>query len=291
MDISALGYLAGWRIVNRLPESWARALFRAGADVATARGVGTQQFRRNMARVLRVSESDVPDELVKAGMRSYARYWMEAFRLPSLAASARRDELVDHIESRIRGVENLAQAHARGKGVVLALTHSGNWDMAGLWLASRYGGFATVAERLKPEAVFDAFLKYRESLGFTVIPNKGGPRPPMEILSETVKDGGIVALLGERDLKRRGVPVEFFGEPTTMPVGSAVLAKEHGASLLAVQCWFEGNREWGFSISEPISTSGSIQEIVQELATHFEQSIGEHPQDWHMLQRLWDEKA
>ena len=60
-----------------------------------------------------------------------------------------------------------------GRGAILALPHSGNWDMAGVWLAQNHGTFTTVAERLKPESLYNRFLAYRESLGFEVVPSSG----------------------------------------------------------------------------------------------------------------------
>ena len=80
-----LGYAAGWRVVRALPLSVARALFNAGADRAfKGNGPGTQRLRRNLRQVVgpAMPEADL-EALVRAGLRSYARYWMEAFRLPS----------------------------------------------------------------------------------------------------------------------------------------------------------------------------------------------------------------
>src|SRR5699024_9421729 len=125
-----------------------------------------------------------------------------------------------------------------GKGAVLVLPHSGNWDVAGVWLVHTWGRFATVAERLKPESLFRRFVDYREKLGFEVFPLSGGEEPPFAALRERLRQGKVVCLLGERDLTGRGVPVEFFGERTSMPAGPAKLAAETGAALLPVHCWF-----------------------------------------------------
>ena len=99
----------------------------------------------------------------------------------------------------------------------MALPHSGNWDMAGVWLAQNYGTFSTVAERLKPESLYDRFIEYRESLGFEVLPLSGGERPPLEVLAERLRDNRFVCLMADRDLTRSGVQVDFFGEATGYP--------------------------------------------------------------------------
>ncbi len=128
---------------------------------------------------------------------------------------------------------------AAGRGVVLALPHSGNWDMAGVWLAQTHGTFTTVAERLQPESLYQRFIAYRESLGFEVLPLSGGDRPPFEVLCERLRANRVVCLMAERDLTRTGVEVDFFGEPTRMPAGPAKLAIETGAALLPAHCWFK----------------------------------------------------
>lgn len=279
--ISDLGYAVGWRLVRALPEKVAVALFDRGADFAVRNG-GPEQLRRNLARVLGVPAAEVPDTLMQASMRSYARYWREAFRLPSMdlvKTGAALDELIE-------GQKHLDAAKEAGRGAILALPHSGNWDMAGVWCAQHWGGLSTVAERLKPESLYQRFVDYREGLGFEIFPLSGGEHPPFVELSARLRDNGIVCLLGERDLAKKGVPVTFFGEPTRMPAGPAKLAIDTGAPLLPVHCWFtEGG--WGFRIDPPIDTTMGVGAATQALADRFEINIAAHPEDWHMLQPLW----
>src|SRR5262245_45099375 len=77
------GYAAGWRLVRAMPELVARNTFEAGALYAS-RGGGPDQLRKNLARVLGLPPAEVPDRLIRASLASYARYWREAFRLPSM---------------------------------------------------------------------------------------------------------------------------------------------------------------------------------------------------------------
>lgn len=279
---SDAGYAAGWRVVRALPDGVARALFDKGADFAASRRGGPQQLRRNLARVLSVVPEDVPDSLVRASIRSYARYWREAFRLPSMDLGA-QSAIIDGC---VEGREHLDAALAEGVGAVLALPHSGNWDMAGMWLVRYYGRFSTVAERLKPESLYQRFVDYRESLGFEIFPLSGGERPPLALLSERLRDNKIVCLLAERDLARHGVPVTFFGEPTRMAPGPAKLALDTGAHLLPVHSYFDGD-SWGFAILPRIDVADGVEQATQELADAFASGIARHPEDWHMLQPLW----
>ncbi|MEV0360956.1 phosphatidylinositol mannoside acyltransferase [Nocardia sp. NPDC050697] len=285
--LSALGYAAGWRVVRALPEGLARSAFRIGADRG-ARNGGPDQLRRNLARVLGVPPAEVPDELIRASVRSYARYWREAFRLPTMDhAALGRSPLLP-----VEGREHLDAALERGKGMLLVLPHTGNWDMAGVWLVQNYGRLSTVMERLKPESLFERFVAYRESLGFEIFPLTGGEQPPFATLADRLRANGIVCLLGERDLTGRGVPVTFFGERTWMPGGPAALAVETGAALLPVHLWFretaDGTEAWGLRVGAAIDTTGGVATATQALADSFAAGIAEHPADWHMLQPLWE---
>lgn len=279
------GYAAGWRLVRTLPAPVASTLFRAGADLAARRrGPGALRLRRNLARVVPHAGPDELDALVRAGLRSYARYWREAFRLPSMdLASVHR-----RVDEAVIGAENLEKALADGRGAVLALTHSGNWDAAGVWLVRKHGRFATVAERLKPESLYDRFVAYRESLGFEVIPATGGDRNPAVVLAERLRENTVVCLLADRDLTPTGRQVDFFGAAAKMPAGPAYLAARTGAALLPAACWFTEDG-WGLRIHPPIPVAGvrEVQAGTQALADVFAADIAARPQDWHMLQNLW----
>lgn len=282
-ELAALGYLAGWRVLGLLPEA---PVLRAGyaiADRMAARDGGPAQLRRNLARVTGRAPEAVPDRLVRASLRSYLRYWVEAFRLPRMASP----DLAARIGAGVAGAGHFDASHARGRGVVLVTTHSGNWDMAGTWLIDRVGGFTTVAERLRPEALYDAFVDFRESLGMRVLPLTGG-EPPISGLRETLAGGGVVCLLGDRDLAGDGVPVEFFGEAATIPAGAAALARETGAALHVVDLFFDGPGRWGIRIRPEIAVAGRpVAEIVAEQAAQMQEAIAAHPEDWHLLQPFW----
>jgi lauroyl/myristoyl acyltransferase len=279
------GYAAGWRLVRTLPLPAARAVFNAGADRSyRGNGPGTQRLRRNLSMVVGPAELEAR---VRAGLRSYARYWMEAFRLPS------RSKAQFLADFSLEGADELKAVLAEGKGVILALPHMGNWDAAAAWLVANGWPMITVAERLKPESVFDQFVAYRERLGMEVVPLTGGQRPPLDVLAEKAQAGYAVALLADRDLSARGVEVRFFGGRTKMPPGPAILALRTGAPLFAAALWFTPTGSAGRirRIEMPSPDEGKldvrVKLVTQRLATAFEAGIAEHPQDWHMLQKLW----
>jgi KDO2-lipid IV(A) lauroyltransferase len=287
----APAYLLGWRTVRRLPEPLADRMFARIADTLWARrGRGVVQLERNLARVL---DRPVDDPLVRArsrdSMRSYLRYWAESFRLPAWDT----EQVLDRVHS--DGEEHLDAEHKVGVGVVLALPHCANWDLAGAWLAARGMPFTTAAERLRPAALYDAFVSYRTGLGMEVLPlERGNGISVFGALSARLRDGRVVCLVADRDLTESGIEVDFFGAPARMPAGPAALSVGTGAALLPVTLWYEG-RAMRLRIHPriPQPTRGTRSERIAamtgELAGVFQNSIAAHPADWHMLQRIWAE--
>lgn len=283
------GYAAGWRAVRAMPEPVAAALFRAGADrVARRPGRGTRQLKANLRQV--VGEA-VPaaqlDALVRAALHSYARYWLEAFRLPS-----RSTEQILH-GFRLERAELLAEDVKARRGAVVALPHAGNWDAAGAWVAAKGWPMTTVAERLRPEGLYERFLAFRQGLGMHIIPLTGGERPPLDVLEDRLRQGHIVPLLADRDLSARGVEVTFFGGRTRMPAGPALLALRTGAPLYIADMWYEPDAPVGY-LHGPLRLPAPGQRldervrlVTQQIADQFAAGIAAHPHDWHMLQRMW----
>ncbi|GAC57371.1 putative acyltransferase [Gordonia hirsuta DSM 44140 = NBRC 16056] len=277
-----LGYRAGWSVVRHAPETLARNAFDLVGTVAGRRHGGPVQLRKNLARVIGTTPEQVPDELVTQAVRSYARYWRESFRLPSTDPARIVDEVIISPED----VALVAEHAGSGRGLIFALPHSGNWDTAGVWLVTHHGEFATVAERLEPESLFEQFVAYRESLGFVVYPLTGGEQPPFPALAERLRAGGLVCLMGDRDLSRHGVPVTFFGERTRMPAGPAKLAVETGAALVAVHHSYPDDHSSKIVLTQiPVD---DVAQTTQRLATAYETGIASAPADWHMFQPLWE---
>ncbi|WP_100445401.1 phosphatidylinositol mannoside acyltransferase [Glycomyces xiaoerkulensis] len=278
------GYLAAWKGVRLLPERAAAAASRRFADRARRKnGRPVRQLRRNLARVV---GGEAPEPLVREAMRSYARYWTEAFRLPAMS----RDDIAARFE--MNGYEPVAERAAAGLGSIVALPHSANWDLAGAWVCRvARDPLTVVAERLKPEAVFRRFLEYRESLGMTIVPSDGGERDPQAALGEALQAGHVLALVADRDLGRSGVEVKFFGETTTFPSGPALLAIRNDVPLYTAALHYERDRAV-CHITGPVDTGTGrlrtrIASTTQALADEFADGIASHPADWHMLQRLW----
>ena len=287
-------YRIGWSTVRRLPEGTAYRLFDLVADLAWRRRTGpVRRLEANLARVCPELDQAQLRRLARAGMRSYLRYWCDSFRLPDW------DEQRITGSVRVVGDEPVRAALASGRGVVMFLGHLGNWDHAGAWSTLRLAPVTTVAERLRPEALFEQFVGFRERLGMRVIP-LGGHEVFRQLMT-VLRDGGFVPLLADRDLTDGGVEVSFFGEPARMAVGPAALALQTGAALHPVSIHYEPRGvgwgiviTWHDEVAAPrerargaAATRDAVRDMTQACADVLADAIKGHPQDWHMLQRVF----
>jgi lauroyl/myristoyl acyltransferase len=287
------GYRLGWGTVRRLPERAAYTVFEQLADATVARGGrGVQRLRANYALVRpELSDAEL-DALVRAGMRSYLRYYCEAFRLPDRSPEEIRAGV------RVEGDGPVRAELAAGRPALCFLGHLGNWDVAGAWGARELGPVVTVAERLKPESVYAEFLAFRESLGMTILPLTGGGDVFAELRSHLTSPV-VMPLLADRDLTARGVEVDLCGHRTRMAAGPAALSLATGAALFPVSIHYEPlpGSSWRQRVviifhppvERPASgaTRAKAIALTQSCADVLGAAIREHTEDWHMLQRVF----
>jgi KDO2-lipid IV(A) lauroyltransferase len=248
-----------------------------------------RQLETNLSRVTgKDAAGDEIRALSRRVMRSYLRYWLEVFRLPEIG----RERILAGMN--ITGHEKLFATLDSGRGAVVALPHMGNYEQAGAWLVHSGYPFTTVQERLRPESLFERFVAFRRGLGMEVLPLTGSDSTVFGTLARRLRTGRPVCLVADRDLSGTGVEVAFFGRPARLPGGPAALAVQTGAALMPVTLWYE-EKGWGARIHEeiPVPEDGTRREkiavMTQELARAYEEGIAAHPEDWHMLQRVWVE--
>jgi phosphatidylinositol dimannoside acyltransferase len=282
-------------LLERLPER---------ADVALATRVATwvgprlsgaaANLRTNVRHALyapgRTVDDGLLDLFVERGFASYGQYWAEGAKLPAMD----HDEVVRRF-SICEGREELEAAAARGKGVIVALPHVGSWEWGGSFLASIGLGMTAVAEALEPPALFEWFQAKRRSIGIDIEPlnEKAGT-----VLLSTLRSGGVVGLLCDRDLEGNGVMVDFFGERVSMPAGPATLALRTGAALVAAACYAGPGRDHFAVITPPLDVErragrlrDDVERITQEVAHALEGLIQRAPEQWHVLQPRFEEPA
>jgi len=298
LDI-ARAYAVAWRVAGRLPGPVLRGLCGAAADVAWLRhGGGVRQLEKNLARVRPALDPRALRRLSRSGMRSYMRYFGEAFALATMSR--------DQIEARVRieGLEHVSTFTDRGQAVVLALGHTGNWDLAGAYCTREIAPVTTVAERLKPEELFQEFLAFRESIGITIFPLTGGGDVFRGLVRAAREGPVLLPLLADRDLTSRGVEVDFFGHRARVAAGPAALALTTGSPLVTTVISYERLRgarrraarsPWGIVIhfTEAVEVPTDVQRadrvrvLTQAWVDQFADGVRKHPQDWHMLQKVF----
>ena len=284
-QITTAGYLSGWKVVRLLPERTAHALFRRVADEIHRRdGRGVHRLRSNLHRVRPELPDEELDRVTRDAVRSYLRYWCESFRLPAWP--------IEDVVRRTRtvGEHHVRDAHAQGRGVVVPLPHMANWDWAGAWACATGMPLWTVAERLKPERLYDEFVAYRSTLGMRILPLTGG-EGALPQLEGWLRDGGLVCLLADRDLSRTSVEVELCGQRARMPRGPALLARRTGAPLVPVTLHYVGD-EMTITFHAPVPHAEGdegLATMMQGVADCFTAAFRAHPQDWHMMQKVFAE--
>lgn len=282
-NISYLAYLLGWKLVGVLPEKSAYLFFRKLAHVMYRRdGKSVRRLRTNLSIVKPSLDQEALEELVLRGLESYMRYWCDTFRIHRWS-----HQLIEESVS-LTNDHLLRNPMAEGKGVVIALPHSGNWDHAGAYFCQQGIPLVTVAEILKPEKLFKKFLQYREEMGFEVL---GLDSRAFVTLIQRARQKRLIALVADRDLSSSGITVDFFGRPAKMPAGPAVLAIREGVPLVAAHVSYTDSGihiEFNeVELPEITTEEERIQETVQRTANLFATGIAKSPQDWHMLQRIW----
>ena len=282
-DLVAGAYFVGWRIVRWLPERSAYQFFSFVADrVSSRNGKSFQRLVSNLARVKPEFSETQLRSLAEQGMRSYLRYWCDTFRSPDWDTKRIQSTVT------VNDVDLLLEPLRNKRGVIVALPHAGNWDHAGSFFCSKGVPLVTVVERLKPERLFRKFLEYRQAIGMEALPLDGRV---MGTLATRLREGKLVALVADRDLSKSGIEVNFFNGPARMPAGPALLAIRTGADLLTA---FVSYTETGIHIDfrkveipSGEDEADRVKQTVQLCANNFADGIAEHPEDWHMLQRIW----
>lgn len=286
LDPVTAAYRAGAAVSRTLPrplaDLTARGLSRLAATTSKERRMLVARHLRRADPTLRGARLD---RAVDATFDSYARYWVDSFRLPQLTP-----EQVDWGFA-VQGYAHVADALAAGRGVVAVLPHLGGWEWAGFWLTRVMGVKVTVVvEPVEPPALFEFFADFRRALGMEIVPL--GPEAGRAVLG-ALADNHVVCLLADRDITGEGVEVEFFGERTTIPAGPATVALRTGAALIPVGVYFDEGAGHRALVLPPMDTRregrlrDDVRRITVELASVLEVLIRRSPEQWHLQQPNW----
>lgn len=279
-------FQAASAVAGRVPAPLLGPLARIGGTGAAVPDA-TRRFlvARHLQRVDPTLRGLALRRAVNRTFESYAAYWLEAFRLPTLTP-AELDAGMSY-----EGYEHLEASLHRGRGTILVLPHLGGWEWTGFWFTRVVGvPITAVVERLEPPELFEWFVDFRTSLGMHIVPL--GSDAGREVL-KALKRNDLVCLLSDRDIDGKGVDVTFFGERTTLPAGPATLALRTGADLVP-GAMFQRPRSGHHAVVRPplvVERQGTLRDdvarITQDIADALESLIRIEPTQWHLMSPNW----
>jgi len=277
-------YRFGWRHGGRLPEPVVAALAALAARVVVARdGTHVRRLRENLSAL---SGHPADARLLRAGVASYVRTFWEVLALPRWTSAdvLARVELVN---------ERVVRDASATTGAVIALPHSGNWDLAGAWACLTGMPVTSVAEQLGTQE-YAAFLAFREGLGMQILSHRAPDL--VDTLVEAVGSGRIVCLMADRNFSGRGVEVDFVGRRVRFPAGPALVARRSGAALIPTVAHYGGEplrrgARMRLVVGPVVPTQpgdDGLVAMVQACADFFASVLRDHAEDWHLLQPFFD---
>jgi KDO2-lipid IV(A) lauroyltransferase len=276
------------KVARALPTRTGRLLAAWGGALAYHVSRGTRAVvAANQAQVLgRRPDDPMVVASTKEAFRLYGRFWFDAFHVIDWSNERMRREFVWD------GMEHVAAARAAGTGAICVMPHIGNWDAAGKAMVAHGHPVVAVAEHLRPQRLYELFLRQRRELGMEPIGLVEGGQVGRQ-LAAALAANKVVALVADRDLSGRGVEVEMFGASRRIPPGPALLSISSGAPILLCDVYQtrDGWRCVLHPLDEPPRTGdrrADVTAMTRALAAAFEQAISAAPPDWHLFQPAWE---
>ncbi|MGH2379956.1 MAG: lysophospholipid acyltransferase family protein [Candidatus Limnocylindria bacterium] len=274
-----LGLEIADRVVAALPSRVAYAV----ADLAGDAWYQMAPDRRrvvaaNLARVCeatgRPSRGRPFRGLVRSAFRNHVRYYVELLRAPHYPVG-RIDTIVD-----VPDGDEFASILRDRPGMLIS-SHLGNFEPFGVYIAARGIHPLAPIEEIEPRALFDFLAARRGGASVELVPLRRARRA----LSERLRAGGTLGIIGDRDLAGDGHPVRMFGHPTTVPLGPAMLAVTHDAVVIVGRCLRVGPdrfRAEGEVLQVPSSGDRRVDAatLATLFAVRFERDIGDAPEQW-----------
>jgi KDO2-lipid IV(A) lauroyltransferase len=291
-----IGYLiiGALSFVSRLPESLlvaiARAWGRVGPRIMRARAA---MARKNLARVYTHRDGVAPTSSalsrgVELLFEHHVRFYIETARAP------RHARKIIATRVRLESEDSVRAAFTRySGGAIFLAAHFGAIELPGSILADR-SGMKPVApmEELANPVLQRWMLRVRgEGLGLRIIRAQGAAA----VMSAELAAGGIVGLVGDRNITGRGVPVSLFGAPARLPIGAGLLAVESGARLFVAAVIREDRGLYtGYIRQVEVPATGDRMErtkaVLVGVAAAFEELISKAPEQWWTLfYPIWDD--
>jgi KDO2-lipid IV(A) lauroyltransferase len=183
----------------------------------------------------------------------------------------------------IKGIENLDTGLASNRGAILMTAHIGNWDLAGVYVASLGYPLTAVVEEIPELSDFYNFLRTRTGMKTVFMREK-------DKMISALKNNRILVLLGDRDLTNRGIPVKFLSGEKAIPRGPAAFAIKYNVPIIFGYFVMEKSKNnlYKAEISKPIFPENrSFDELTQIIADRLSEYINLYPTQWFVFKDEW----
>ena len=212
--------------------------------------------------------------------RTFVNYNRAMIDFLRLSFMSKEDFSVDMI-----GFDNIAKALGYGRGCIVLTLHIGNWDYAGSYLAARGVPMSALVEETTPE-MYDLYTRNRERMGMKTFPlSRAG-----YAFLHTIKNNRVLAVLGDRDILKSGIPVNFFSGRRNIPrgLGDIIIRRKLPVlfGYMVLHPTSKTERYLG-CLEEPAFFSGSEQEFNTTMVEKFESYIMKYPGQWMLFQSDW----
>jgi len=276
-----LTVLALLAVLERLPLGM---VFRLGGLLGLAAWAILPEYRKVARRNLRIALGPGAEEreirrLVRQHFRNLGSNLLSVPRLAKMPEDA--------VQSRVEmlGFHHLRGALDRGKGVVMAINHIGNWEL--------YAQLIGRVRDVKVGAVFQSQSnKYlnrlidrnRRRLGLHTFDRKKGYLGAVDL----IEGGGILAVLIDQHAGESGIWTSLFGKLASTSPLAAILSDRTGAPLISVSIHTVGTARWRCTIEAPVEPWGkTVEELTAQLNRILEEQITASLPDWFWLHNRW----
>jgi KDO2-lipid IV(A) lauroyltransferase len=183
------------------------------------------------------------------------------------------------------GFEHYEEAKRRGKGVLFATGHLGNWELSAYAHALLCEPMHVIVRPLD-NPLIDSLVERRRALsGNHIIEKKDFARSILKALQQNEPVG---ILIDQNSSPEQGVFVDFFGIPACSGVSFAKLAAHTGATVIpGFAVWIESEKRYRLKFYPPVEITGDVREDTGRIQSAMERAIREYPGQWLWIHRRW----
>jgi KDO2-lipid IV(A) lauroyltransferase len=237
------------------------------------------RLRRTALRNLELAGYEDRTRIVNGVFQSIGRLLVMFVKLPRI------NKQNVHRWIRYEGLENFTAAQARGRGVLVATGHLGNWELSAYTHALMTAPMHIVVRPLDNPRI-DAFVERRRALsGNHIIRKKEAAR---EILRALKKGDAVGILIDQNTTPEEGVFIDFFGKKACAGTAFVKFAHHSGAAVVpGFALWSQEEKRYILRFYPEVEMSGEVQMDTQKVHSALESVIRQYPDQWLWIHRRW----